>query len=361
MTRHPARTDPLFFRSIPALLMLAAVLLASACADDEATAPLVPGSDLSSAAAASARIGPIGSVMPFVAFDGSAGELPEGIAAGKTGELYATLAPRGEVVRIGADGEWRVHATLAPSLPEGAPGALGVATDGTGRVYAALASFDPATHGVYRIDRTGQETRLPGTQEIGFPNGVALDRHGSLYVTDSAGGAIWRIPADGPAEVWLQHELLEGTGAFGLGVPIGTNGIAVDRSEVYTVNSEKGLVIGIPVAPDGSAGQPGVIAGDPEAETPALFGLDGLERDVHGRLYAVVNIQNRLIRVDPGTGGITDLASNGLDFPASLAFGTARGHQKTVFVANFAFVDTDATAGPGIVSIEVGAPGRPLP
>lgn len=360
MIRPPAWHDPLPFPSILAPLMLPAVLAISACAD-EATAPVAPESEASLAAVASAHIGPIGSVVPLVSFDPSAGELPEGLTAARTGELYATLAPRAEVVRIGADGEWSVYATLAASLPEGAPGALGLATDATGRVYAALASFDPATHGVYRIDRSGQATRLPGTEAIGFPNGVALDGHGSLYVTDSAAGAIWRIPPGGAAEVWIQDELLEGTGAFGLGVPIGANGIALGRSEVYTVNSEKGLVLRIPVARDGSAGELGVISGDPEAEMPALFGLDGLERDVHGRLYAVVNIQNRLVRIDPVTGAVTDLATDGLDFPASLTFGTAGGDQKSVFVTNFAFVDTGATAGPGVAAIDVGVPGRPLP
>ncbi len=143
------------------------------------------------------------------------------------------------------------------------------------------------------------------------------------------------------------------------------NGIAYFEGDLYVTNSEKGLIVRIPVNPDGSAGEPEQVAGG-----EALFGLDGLEVDVHGRLYAALNVQNRVIRVDPGTGEVTDVAGAAgepdpaLDFPASLAFGTARGMQKTLFITNYALLDdgTDPTlAGPGIAKMEVGVPGRPLP
>lgn len=346
-----------------ALLLVA--FLTAACTDG-APEPIVNVDPVSPSMQGSpARIGAVGQMHAVVELDGEAGELPEGIAMDKRGELYVTLAPLGQVVRVGGDGSWAVFATLDDELTAGVPGALGLATDPKGRVYAALTSFNPATHGVYRIDRDGVATRLAGSDQIVFPNGLAFDRRGNLYVTDSALGAVWRITGAGAAEPWVQDEVLEGTGAFGLGIPIGANGIAVDRGSVFVTNSEKGLVVRIPVEGNGTAGVPEVIAGDPTAVgTPELFGLDGLELDVHGRLYAPLNIQNRVVRIDPATGDVTELAAEGLDFPAALTFGTTGGLQKTVFIANFALVDVPGAVdppGPGIVSLEVGVPGRPLP
>lgn len=337
-------------------LLVSAGLMATLACDDGAVAP-ERADAVSHSSATSARIGDIGEVEPVLSFDLASGELPEGIAFDKRGNMFVTLAPLGTVLRIDPAGSTSILATFAVSA--GAPGALGLASDARGNVYVAVASFDPATHGVHRVTPEGLTARLEGTEEIAFPNGLALGHKGTIYITDSVTGAIWRSRPSGSAEPWIQDELLEGTGAFGLGIPIGANGIAYHRGVVYALNSEKGLALRIPVERDGSAGQPALITGGAE-----LFGLDGLAMDVHGRLYAVVNVQDRLIRVDPGSGEVTDLVADGLDFPAALAFGTGRGLRKTVFVANFALLDDPASPtppGPGIVRLDVGVPGLPLP
>jgi len=56
--------------------------------------------------------------------------------------------------------------------------------------------------GVYRVDRYGAVELLPGSEQIVFPNGLAFDHRGNLYVTESLSGSagdygqggIWRIP-----------------------------------------------------------------------------------------------------------------------------------------------------------------------
>ena len=53
--------------------------------------------------------------------------------------------------------------------------------------------------------------------------------------------------------------------------------------------------------------------------------------------------------------------ADGLDFPASLAFGTGKGERQSVFVTNLAFVVPPGFAGPGLAKIDVGEPGMPLP
>lgn len=348
--------------TLPAALCVVGITVAG-CSDQE---PVGVASDHASTTHASATTAPsaatgVGDVESVLSLDIDEGELPEGIAFDKRGNMFVTLAPLAQVLRVAPDGSSSVFATLTTTALDGAPGALGLATDAPGNVYAALVSFDPDTHGVHRIGRDGQAGRIEGTEDMILPNGLAFDARGALYITDSATGSIWRAPRGGAAQLWIQHEDLEGTGAFGIGVPIGANGIAYDKGILYVVNSEKGLVVAVPVRRDGSAGAPTVLVDEPTG----LLGLDGVQMDVHGRLYATLNVQNRIVRIDLRSGEVTELAAgDGLDFPASLAFGTTRNLQQTVFITNFALFDDpeDPTPpGPGVVRLDVGAVGRPLP
>jgi sugar lactone lactonase YvrE len=221
-------------------------------------------------------------------------------------------------------------------------------------LYVALASFDPATRGVYSVAPDGATARLPGTGGILFPNGVALDPRGDLYVTDSIAGAIWKIPRGGSAAVWFQSPLLAGNGSVGLGFPLGANGIAFGKNDVVVSNTEAAKLVRIAVLPDGSAGAASVVA-----QGPALFGADGVALDVFGDAFVAVNSQNTLLRVAPD-GSITTLATaaDGLDNPASLAFATSHGERKTLYITNFAVFS--AAPKPALLRTGVGVPGMPL-
>jgi hypothetical protein len=79
-------------------------------------------------------------------------------------------------------------------------GLLGLAVDASANLYAAVASFNPATHGVWRITRDGSGARLAGSQAMFFPNALAFDERGNLYVTSSSG------PPAG-AGIWLDGQI----------------------------------------------------------------------------------------------------------------------------------------------------------
>lgn len=291
-------------------------------------------------------------IQTVVAFDPGAGEFPEGVAVDETGDVYVSLIqPVGEVQVIEPSGERSVFADF--DVPGFGP--LGLAVDAPGHLYVAVASFDAATQGVYRVRPDGTSERLAGTGGILFPNGVALDTRGNVYATDSILGAVWRIPPRGTAELWFQDPLLEGTGEAGLGFPIGANGIAVRHNQVIVANTEGARIVRIPVEPDGSPGDPEVFA-----EGSSLFGADGIALGVHGSVYVAVNPQSTLLRVD-GDGSVTTLATSGdgLDNPASLAFGTGRGDRKSLFVTNFAIFSASPT--PALLEVAVGEPGQPIP
>jgi len=291
-------------------------------------------------------------IETVVAFNAATGEFPEGVAVDNTGNVYVSLIePVGDVVKFSPDGSRTVLAHFAAANF----GPLGLATDNSGNIYVADATFDASSAGVYRVTPDGTSTRLTGTGPMQFPNGVALDKRGNVYATDSATGAVWRIPPGGSGEIWFQGPLLEGTGALGLGLPIGANGIAFRNGQILVANTEGAKLVSIPVLPDGSAGSPTVMA-----EGSDLFGSDGIALGVLGDVFVAVNPQNTLVRV-ASDGSVTTLASaaDGLESPASLAFGAGRGDRKSLYVTNFALFSSPAH--PALLKVGVGEPGAPLP
>jgi sugar lactone lactonase YvrE len=279
-------------------------------------------------------------------------EAPEGIAVDKVGNIFVGMDVPGQIRKIAPDGTESVFYDF------GIVGVLGLAVDAPGNVYACMASFDPSTQGVYRVSRDGTTAvRLPGTEAISFPNALAFDKRGNLYVTESILGAIWRIPRGRNAEVWLQHPALVGTGVIPvIPFPVGANGIAYRHGNLYVANTETAHILRIPIQKDGSAGEP-----EPVAASMELFPLDGIALDVHGNIYALVIAESKLVRVTPD-GDITTLATaqDELDFAASASFGTGKGERQSLFVTNYA-IGPPGGPGPGVVKVDVGIPGLPLP
>lgn len=297
-----------------------------------------------------------GHVDAVVAFDPAAGEFPEGIAADKTGDLYVSMFLRDQIRRVDPTGAQTVFAQL---IRGAAPAGMKLTPSGT--LYVAASGFnlatgqtDPATRGVYQVGRDGSVERMPGTDAISFPNDLALDNRGNLYVTDPTAGAVWRIDRHGAVERWADDPLLRGTGAL-LGFPYGANGIAFSQSRLIVSNTERGLLVTIPIEPAGEAGEPTVLA-----SSPLLIGADGIALDVHGNVYAAVNGQNTLVavRVD-GSIDVLATAADGLNQPSAVAFGTGSRDHKTLFVVNFAVFSPSPT--PGVLAVTVGVPGQPLP
>jgi sugar lactone lactonase YvrE len=296
----------------------------------------------------------------IVAFDPEAFELPESIAVDADGNLYVSIQNR--VVKLD---ENRAASTLL-TLP-GQPGevfATGVKFGPDGMLYVGSGSFDPTTNAaaVWRASPDTGALELVATLEPdGFPNDLAFEPDGTIYVTDSFRGSVWRIDPEGTALEWLVDEALAGDPAGpALGGPFGADGIAFDRTHrvLYLTNLDRGTILSVRVRGNGDPGTLQVVA-----EDELLVGADGIAFDVRGTLYVAVNAQDRIATVDRFGAVSVVLEGAPLDGPSSFAFGASPGDGRTLYFTNFAITRASAgeVANPGVLSLDVLRPGLRLP
>lgn len=275
-------------------------------------------------------------------FDPEQGELPEGIAIDARGNLYVSFTPLGQVRRIAPSGEQKVI------LEIGMPGLTGIALDRHGAVYVAKQSTKPEQpRGVVRIAASGVPESLPGCDAILAPNGLAFDPRGRLYITDTAGGAVFRYQKRGRCELWFRDEVLAGDGSRDFDA--GANGIAIREGAVFVANLEKGTIVRIPIDKQGEPG-----AAEIWVKHPDLIGIDGIAFGLNGELYAANVLESTLIRIDGASKTVEILATaaDGLDNPASLAIGSRQSSEPQLYITNYPVIAPD-TAPPGVLGLRL--------
>lgn len=287
----------------------------------------------------------LGKIITVAIFDPSQLQLTEGLAIDKEGNVYVGFYLTGQIWKMTPQGEQSILATLDVGSSGG--GVVGLAVDAEGDLYVCDASFEARTHGIWKVERSGTSQLVAALDPTGFPNAIALDKAGNLFVTDSFLSEIWKISTSGAAEVWLHDPLLAPVFAYG------ANGIEFDRGDLFVANTDQGTIIRIGVGEDDRPLNPEVFV-----QSDVLVGADGIAFDLRHNLYIAVDYQNTLVSVGPNR-EITTLAtvSDGLDFPASTGFGQSRGQRTFLFWTNGGF----NFEKPSLQKLHVSVPGVPLP
>jgi len=244
---------------------------------------------------------------------------PEGVCVDSKKNLYATLHNTGEVVLLKGDGSFE-HVAWVPSKEEGGQGEIyGIEADKDDNLYVAYlqnskyldihkdipSKNHPACHdvrvtksGVYKIDAKTRQVTPVATRGDGwpfcFPDDVAIDKAGSIYLTDLTYPGIWKISPDGKkVTMWSDDPLLGWLSDPTL--PLGVNALVLDKEQknLYcNTTTLDGRIIKIPINADGSAGKAQVYS-------RGHTWFDGIDIDEEGYVYGSLPGANEIVVIPP--------------------------------------------------------------
>jgi sugar lactone lactonase YvrE len=313
----------------------------------------------STATQAAAAVGTISTFGPPLA--GTSCANPEGLAIDLQGFIYTASdidgAPTGTICVFSAAGALARTISI-PAGPTGVAPLIGMLFEEPHTLFVADgADGGPGNGRLLRVNTQSNSVTVLASG-FNFPNAIAEDLAGNLYVSDSDLGTINRISQTGSDNVvWASSPL------FAKGdIPVGINGLAFDRlsRNLYATNTNDSRVLRIPLLANGNAGAVQIFADGPTIDanqhtTGSLVGPDGLAFDLLGNIYVAAHIgeiqvlspSGHLIARFSGTGAAT------LAFPASVVF---KGSQ--LYITNTALFDDGASSR--ITVLQAAFPGWPL-
>jgi putative intracellular protease/amidase/sugar lactone lactonase YvrE len=240
----------------------------------------------------------------------------ENISIDSQGTIFVTSYEEGKIYRITSDGISNEFANVDGN-------AAGIAIDRNGNLFVSGATRDK-TATIFRVDSTGTVERLVTLPKAIFLNGMTHLKGDRYLVADSYKGAIWDVDVNAKtAQIWLQHSLL---GRSDTSNPFpAVNGIKIYDNKLFASNTQRQLLIRIPLVGNSTPGTPEVFLTN--------VNLDDFAFDVMGNLYGTTHVYNSVIRISPDK-QITAIASaaEGVAGSTALAFGRSDRDRDRIYV-----------------------------
>lgn len=216
-----------------------------------------------------------------------------------------------------------------PATLAGLVNPSGVAVDRKGNLYIA----DQNNQRVRKVNAAGVITTIAGigtfgysgdggladTAKISAPTGVAVDKHGNVYIADEFNNVIRKVDTNGIITTVAGNDTLGFGGDSGLAIHAmlwSPADVAVDTNDnIYIVDQDNQRIRKVDTA--------GIITTFAGNGTPAYGGDSGLATaaqlnypegigvDKGGNVYIADLYNNRIRKVDANTGIITTVAGNG--------------------------------------------------
>ncbi len=335
-------------------LLLIAVLFITSCGKELEfrTKPVDPNAVSISTLAGNGSQGSTNGTGTFASF-----YQPTGVATDTAGNIYVADLRNNLVRKISPAG---VVSTLAGSGLQGAANGTainasfnqptGIAVDAAGNVFIA----DNGNHLIREVSPTGNVTTLAGSgipgsangtgtaASFNFPQGIAVDPSGNVYVADYGNNLIRKISPEGAVTT------LAGSGEAGAGnspdtvtfnKPIGV-GLDV-AGNIYVADYGNNMVRKI--TPSGivtTLAGSGISGSTNGTGAAASFnGITGVAADASGNDVYVADYGNNLVRLISPAGAVTTLGTGAGASAKSILFsgpyGVAVDSAGNIYVANY--------------------------
>ena len=268
----------------------------------------------------------------------------ENLAIAPDGTLFVTNHEVGEILEIAPEGDRSIFASS-----DGKVTGIAFAPDG-GLILTGWNAEGLSI--ILYVTPNGAIEQLATLPDALFLNGIT-PLNSTQYVTaDSYRGCIWQFDWTArQVSMWLEHPLLSRSSPEN---PFpAANGIKRFGDTVYVSNTEKMLLLKIPIEADDRAGEPTIFV------TPT--NIDDFAFDTEGNLYAATHVYNSILKITP-EGKTTTIArfEQRVIGSTAVAFGRQPGDTNSIYVTTNGGMFLPPAGGvvpANVVRIEVGLPG----
>lgn len=268
----------------------------------------------------------------------------ENLAIASNGTLFVTNHEVGQILQIAPEGDTSVFASN-----DGKVTGIAFAPDG-GLIVTGWNAEGLSV--ILYVALDGSVEQLTTLPEAMFLNGIT-PLSSDLYVTaDSYRGCIWQFDrTTRQASIWLEDPLLARSNPEN---PFpAANGIKRFGDTLYVSNTEKMLLLKIPIDAEERPGKPAIFV--------APTNIDDFAFDREGNLYAATHVYNSILKIAPDGETVTIAqADRGVIGSTAVAFGRQTGDATSIYVTTNGGMFLPPAGGvvpANVVRLEVGKPG----